>query len=436
MIGFSGIGNNVTTNCSKSIPFGASATPSFGNNAEYHDEFVRSDSGNTAKTVGIIGIVGLAVAAGVALLFRNPKAAEKAEKNIMEIEISNQGILSRAYGGVKSWWGGRKTNLANVTERYAQQEISKVPRGIWRLGRWLNPFNHFGKGAARTEGRILAEESLRVRLAPAEAAAKAAKAEKATEEAAKKAEKKAAEKAERDAKKKAERDAKAKTDEPESSLGSAGKIKNREDVTIPSETSSRSTVVSTLEAKLEAKKAEIAANHGRIGRFFRRIFGSDGIEIDRLERQIKIAKKSGRGAATVPAERVSVDSTPITPPAATTQPATSTPAAATAKAVTLSAAELLDKQGTELLSKIASPEITSLEEINRRIDTRLKYCQNPSKDDLARDTAYNFRTIKYNHPARDAFVDYAQKRAELIGHKLTNIHEAPSGAIGFDFEKI
>ena len=100
MVGFSGINSYNSLNVSKKgLPaFGSNEfTPSFGNSLEYHDEFVssREDSKTTAKQIGLFALVGLAVGAGVALLFKKPAALEEAGGKFIEVELKEESLLGK-----------------------------------------------------------------------------------------------------------------------------------------------------------------------------------------------------------------------------------------------------------------------------------------------------------------------------------------------------
>lgn len=299
MVGISEIGNNAVVNSFKNPSFGSNATPSFGN-AEYHDEFVRNDSGDTVKKVGLIGIVGLAVGIVAALAFKKPHAAERIEKGVIEIDATEPGILRRTFGGVKNLVNERRARLEGIADKYEEHEVAKVPNIGVRAARFLWPFNWFGKGAARVEGQRLAEQAYRVNV---EAPAKAAReAEKAAKKAARDAEKAAEKKANREAA--AQAAAAKKKDEQNittSPLGSLAHLNNHEETLVERTTRLRaqatpqkpkSNVSNYLQAKLDAKKAAYEDNHGFFGKLFYR-FGKERAEISRLERQVKLAKQRG-----------------------------------------------------------------------------------------------------------------------------------------------
>lgn len=127
MVGISEIGKNALPFGSKNIAFGSNATPSFGNNVEYHDEFVHHDSsGETVKTVGLIAVVGLAIGSAVALLLRKPKvAAETVEKGVMELQIKEDGILRQLGHGIA--FAGRSLRDCVVAAKDGVVGVVKAP---------------------------------------------------------------------------------------------------------------------------------------------------------------------------------------------------------------------------------------------------------------------------------------------------------------------
>lgn len=190
MLGISEIGskNALLTGTTKDTPsFGSSYNPSFGNTT-YHDEFVSShESGVSAKQIGLFALVGIALGAGVALLLKKPSAAstevaEELEK-IVEYRLVERGPLGKAFDFVtaKNWRAERSAKLEALQKETAEAGVGEVPGKIWRFGRWLNPFNHIGEGAAIVKGKRVAENALNIKLAEAEritnAPIKAAKAQ-------------------------------------------------------------------------------------------------------------------------------------------------------------------------------------------------------------------------------------------------------------------
>lgn len=132
------------------------------------------------------------------------------------------------------------------------------------------------------------------------------------------------------------------------------------------------------------------------------------------------------------------------------------PTNSTAKAAEEVATELseIDKQGINLLNIMDKPfEATlydggrnfeevwkdelpgRLEHLNENITKDFRFCLRASNDKTKGQYGY-FVNRKYNDESRDLFVEYAQAKAKLIGHKLINIHETPGGNIGFNMEKI